>query len=180
MDKRTKKSRRYAFICLDKDSSYNVLKSKPHFILNKQIECKFANETNINSNVKNNKKYEIFVGGLPLKCKEKDLRDYFSKFGSPIDVIIKRNAGQSRGYGFLVFENSKSVETITKAKHKILNSWIECKIAYSSLFENSDNPKTDNSVKNNFLLPPKKSYLLPKLNKDTFQKFLYEENGKLT
>lgn len=49
---------------------------------------------------------QIYVGNLPYRVTESDLRRYFSKFGMPQSVRIIRNfkTGESRGYAFVTYD----------------------------------------------------------------------------
>eukprot|EP00871_Galdieria_phlegrea_P000044 jgi/Galph1/103/GphlegSOOS_G4861.1 len=56
--------------------------------------------------------HRVFVGGLPWSVSEDDLRETFSKYGEIIDarVVIERETGRSRGFGFVSYADGDSVE----------------------------------------------------------------------
>ncbi|CCC67559.1 hypothetical protein NCAS_0A10010 [Naumovozyma castellii] len=62
---------------------------------------------------------KLFIGGLNWETTEDKLKDYFSKYGNVVDLkIMKDNAtGRSRGFGFLTFELSSSVDEVVKTQH---------------------------------------------------------------
>ena len=63
---------------------------------------------------------KIFIGGLPVSTTDGDLFNYFSKFG-PIkecNIIINRETGLSRGFGFVDFVYQESVRIIDEAQQR--------------------------------------------------------------
>ncbi|KAL6936482.1 uncharacterized protein HGUI_00515 [Hanseniaspora guilliermondii] len=61
---------------------------------------------------------KMFVGGLNWDTTEDDLRDYFSKYGTVENVSIRKDReGKSKGYGFVDFEQSSSVEEVLSTRH---------------------------------------------------------------
>ncbi|ORX73228.1 glycine-rich RNA-binding protein, partial [Linderina pennispora] len=53
---------------------------------------------------------KIFVGGLPPSATDADLNSAFSVYGTITEtkLMIDRETGRSRGYGFLQFESESS------------------------------------------------------------------------
>lgn len=74
---------------------------------------------------------KIFVGGLAPEITEKEFGDYFSAFGIVKDavVMVDRNTGLSRGFGFVTFEKEDTVDLIMKQEHEIMGKYIETKRA---------------------------------------------------
>lgn len=59
---------------------------------------------------------QVFVGNLPHAMSEKDLKDYFGPWGNVVDIRINkkdRNADVPN-YGFVVFDDEKSVHEVLK------------------------------------------------------------------
>lgn len=56
----------------------------------------------------------IFVGGLPFKVDEKELREIFEKFGEPssVKIIIDKQSGRSKGYGFVEMDDEAAALAI--------------------------------------------------------------------
>ncbi|ODV57910.1 Hrp1p, partial [Ascoidea rubescens DSM 1968] len=61
----------------------------------------------------------MFIGGLNWETDEHKLKSYFSQFGEVIDYTIMRDttSGRSRGFGFLTFKESRSVDKVLKNQH---------------------------------------------------------------
>jgi RNA-binding protein Musashi len=74
---------------------------------------------------------KIFVGGLSSEVTEKEFGDYFSKFGNVKDavVMVDRNTGSSRGFGFITFEKEETVDKVLNAEHEIKGKYVEIKRA---------------------------------------------------
>ena len=55
---------------------------------------------------------KIFVGGISWNTDEEGLREAFGQYGEVVDskVITDRETGRSRGFGFVTFADSSSVQ----------------------------------------------------------------------
>ncbi len=55
---------------------------------------------------------KLFVGNLPYKTTETDLRDMFSQNGEVAEaaVIMDRERGLSKGFGFVTFNNDAEAD----------------------------------------------------------------------
>lgn len=54
----------------------------------------------------------MFVGGVSQDCTEDEFREFFSAFGRVIDatLMIDKDTGRPRGFGFVTFESDAAVE----------------------------------------------------------------------
>jgi RNA recognition motif-containing protein len=52
------------------------------------------------------------VGNLSFDSTKGDLEDFFAKFGSvkSVKIIFDRETGRSKGFGFVTFDNSASMQ----------------------------------------------------------------------
>lgn len=66
---------------------------------------------------------KIFVGGLSWQSTDKDIRSYFEKFGAISKVTLKTDnyTGESRGFGFVVFEDASSIDAVLAETTHTLN-----------------------------------------------------------
>lgn len=66
---------------------------------------------------------KLFVGGLNRETSESSFNEYFSHFGTILDsvIITDPNTHQSRGFGFITYENSNSVQEVFKSKPHTLD-----------------------------------------------------------
>ena len=60
---------------------------------------------------------KIFVGGISWNTDDESLRDAFSQYGEVVDarVIKDRETGRSRGFGFVTYSDSNSVQDAVTA-----------------------------------------------------------------
>jgi len=66
---------------------------------------------------------KIFVGGLSWQSTDKDIRSYFEKFGAISKVTLKTDnfTGESRGFGFVVFDDASSIDAVLAETSHTLN-----------------------------------------------------------
>lgn len=74
---------------------------------------------------------KVFVGGLPQDCSDAKVRDYFSTYGTIVDAVVMkdRETGRSRGFGFVQYDNTASVDKVIAEypDHKLEGKWVEVK-----------------------------------------------------
>mmetsp|Transcript_16985 Transcript_16985/g.27997 ORF Transcript_16985/g.27997 Transcript_16985/m.27997 type:complete len:196 (+) Transcript_16985:223-810(+) len=64
--------------------------------------------------VNSNPACQVFVGGISWKADEAALSNFFSNWGKVVSVrlIIDRETGKSKGYGFVTFQNPSDAEKV--------------------------------------------------------------------
>ncbi|XP_030764507.1 RNA-binding protein squid-like [Sitophilus oryzae] len=75
---------------------------------------------------------KLFVGGLTLETTEKEIENYFVKYGPIQSVTLKMNpqTGKSKGFAFVVFNSPETVEQVLAQKeHTINNKQVDAKKA---------------------------------------------------
>lgn len=66
---------------------------------------------------------KIFVGGLTWDTTVDDLKNYFKRYGNILDATIVKDpiSGRSRGFGFVVFEDSAILKQVFSADSHFIN-----------------------------------------------------------
>ncbi|KAF2343448.1 RNA recognition motif domain, partial [Trinorchestia longiramus] len=110
----TGRSRGFGFVTFADPSKVDlVLKSGPHELDGRTIDPKACNPRSMQKQKRNGGNWpKVFLGGLPSNLTETDLRNFFSRFGAVMEVVIKfdQEKKKSRGFGFLSFESDDAVE----------------------------------------------------------------------
>ncbi|MFC1727343.1 RNA recognition motif domain-containing protein [Patescibacteria group bacterium] len=86
----------------------------------------------------------LFVGGLPFAVTSSQLEEIFSKFGkvTSCDVITDKYSGQSKGFGFVEFDDDKAAdEAIAKLNDTDMEGR---KIAVNVARPREERPRFDN------------------------------------
>jgi RNA recognition motif-containing protein len=108
-------SRGFGFVTFKtKEGAKEALK-QDHSIRSKRFECKaILNDKQAKKESKQLQEKKVFVGSLNRSIQEKDLLEYFSKFGVIKRVIINRTHGtnEHRGSGFVIFEDKQIAEEV--------------------------------------------------------------------
>jgi len=87
---------------------------------------------------------KLFVGGLPYTVDSSQLEEMFSKIGKVVscDVIIDRNSGRSKGFGFVEMENDNEAD---EAIEKLNDTELEGrKIVVNVARPREERPRFDN------------------------------------
>lgn len=105
-DRVTGQSRGFGFVTFADPSVVDKVIQDNHILDGRTVEIKRTIPKGITS--------KIFVGGIPKSITDDEFKDYFSKFGKVIEhqIMRDRSNGQSRGFGFITFDNEQVVEEI--------------------------------------------------------------------
>lgn len=65
---------------------------------------------------------KIFVSNLPWTVNTSELRKYFAEYGQVnlVRVLFDKETGLSRGFGYVSFTTSESVEAVLKRPYHII------------------------------------------------------------
>ncbi|KAI9098582.1 hypothetical protein DFS34DRAFT_579964, partial [Phlyctochytrium arcticum] len=102
-DPATSRSRGFGFLTFRDPASVDEVVQLEHTLDGKIIDPKRAIPRE-----EQDKTEKIFVGGVGSDVTEDQFREYFTQFGKVIDatLMIDRETGRPRGFGFITFENS--------------------------------------------------------------------------
>lgn len=132
------KSRGFGFVSFKSASAAEKASAGPHVIDGKVVDIKLAvpkEEIQVN---------KVFVGGLPHGLESSEMIKYFSQFGTVVDgtILVDKRTNRARGFGFVRFLKSSSVEVVMKHynKHTIDGKWIEVKRAVPEIDMTMETP----------------------------------------
>ena len=93
---------------------------------------------------------KIFAGGLNRATTDDAFSQYFSTFGNIVDsVVIKNQSGESRGFGYVTYDNSQSVDDALNSRpHTIDGKEVEIKRAIP---RDDNNPSAHQRTKKMFM-----------------------------
>lgn len=146
-NKQTGLSKCYAFIHTSDKRTYHRILNQKHYIQGRMIDCKdgFSREENPQLFEKMNSK-KFFVGGLSVATADKNLHEYFSRFGSVFKayVIVDPNTNRSKRFGFVIMDSEQGVDTVMNGgKHTINGSIVNCKRFDRSISEKTEQEPAD-------------------------------------
>eukprot|EP00026_Physarum_polycephalum_P002094 Phypoly_transcript_02098.p1 GENE.Phypoly_transcript_02098~~Phypoly_transcript_02098.p1 ORF type:complete len:620 (+),score=87.17 Phypoly_transcript_02098:1071-2930(+) len=133
------RSRGFGFVSFLDSKSVDKVMGEAHTIDSRKVEIKRAvprsdwdeedNEPAHNESTLLRTK--IFVGGLSRTTTESEFRSYFEPFGTikEVQVMADRETGQGKGFGFVLFESEKVVDTILNLQHEIGGKVVELRRA---------------------------------------------------
>jgi len=156
--KNSKRNRGFGFVSFkSEDVLEKVLKDAPHTINEREIDVKRAQPKDENEEKKDGSAMgdpeakvmrKLFVGGLNYETTEEKLKEYFERYGPIEDHVIMKfpDSGRSRGFGFVVFEKSESVDKCQADRpHELDKKTVDLKRATPKT--DSKNPESQVSVK---------------------------------
>ncbi|KAK9366365.1 hypothetical protein V1509DRAFT_630140 [Lipomyces kononenkoae] len=123
----TGRSRGFAFLTFKDSKCVNTVMVKEHILDGKIIDPKRAIPKD-----EQEKTSKIFVGGVAPHVTEAEFRSAFSRFGRILDcsLMIDKDTGRSRGFGFITFESDSGVDnTLANCPLMIGGKMVEVKKA---------------------------------------------------
>lgn len=128
------RSRGFGFVTFSDPANMALVLSAsvPHTLDGRTIDPKPCNPRSMQRPRKNLSWPKVFLGGLPSNITETELRNFFSRYGKVMEVVIMydQEKKKARGFGFLSFETEAGVEQAV-AEHyiNIQNKQVEIKRA---------------------------------------------------
>jgi len=166
-------SRCFGFLTF-KDPSVidNILKQK-HKLDGKDIDPKRAIPRE-----EQEKTEKIFVGGVKPEVTEEEFKEYFSQFGTVVEstLMLNKDTGRPRGFGFITFDNDQSVEAVLAKQGEIIikDKPVEVKRALPK----SKTAKMNHmSRRNNYIMDQRRSYAGPIRNSRSMNDPRYMRGG---
>ncbi|KAH7357923.1 heterogeneous nuclear ribonucleoprotein HRP1 [Plectosphaerella cucumerina] len=125
-DNNTGRSRGFGFLTFKDAKTVNIVMVKEHFLDGKIIDPKRAIPRD-----EQEKTSKIFVGGVSQETTDQEFKDYFAQFGRVVDatLMMDKDTGRPRGFGFVTFENEDGVEACLRTNLEIHGKAIEVKKA---------------------------------------------------
>ncbi|KAK9035153.1 hypothetical protein V6N11_077202 [Hibiscus sabdariffa] len=112
-DRHTGRPRGFGFITFADPSVVDTVMQEDHVINGKQVEIKRTIPKG-SSHSNDFKTKKIFVGGIPTSVTEDEFKNFFSKYGKVVEheIICDHATKRSRGFGFIVFDSEKVVDSM--------------------------------------------------------------------
>jgi len=132
IDKKNNQPRGFGFITFKDHTAADLVLAQEHTIDGRLVDIKRAVPRDKAPSATSRYEFrKIFVGGLSPDVTDKELSDYFSKFGTVKDsvIMIDRKTSRSRGFGFVTFESDDSLNSVLRSEHEVRGKWVEVKRA---------------------------------------------------
>lgn len=118
LDRKTKKSRGFAFIRFKNAVDAKSAISGSHVILGKKVE--------VQKTVNRDLTLKLFVGRVAEGTTEDEMKAYFEQFGELCDVFIPRNF---RGFGFVTYADASDGKLVLRKAHELKGSVLSVTVA---------------------------------------------------
>ncbi|EMR10812.1 hypothetical protein PNEG_00959 [Pneumocystis murina B123] len=117
-DSSTFRSRGFGFLTFKDPKCVNTVMVKEHYLDGKIIDPKRAIPRE-----EQEKTAKMFVGGVSQDCTEEEFKEFFSAFGRVIDatLMIDKDTGRPRGFGFVTFESEAAVENAMAQPYLVIH-----------------------------------------------------------
>jgi len=130
VNKKTGKCIGYGYITCSDQQTYDKIVNQKHSVNGKVIDCKpLLKKDKLAKMVQDERSKKLFVGNLDKTTKSEALLEYFKEYGTIQNAYIICHPGteESRGFGFVHFEDRKSVDKVfDKEGHKIEGKDVSC------------------------------------------------------
>jgi heterogeneous nuclear ribonucleoprotein A1/A3 len=122
------KPKRFAIVTFSQPIQSTILVSE-HWILGRKVDVKeYLSGEEANNKLNREKRRKVFVGGLPLTVNNETLKSYFEQFGKVMEanIVYNHETMRSRGFGFVIFQDEKTVQEILKRydDHYLYGKWV--------------------------------------------------------
>lgn len=117
-DNETKRSRGFGFLTFADASSVAAVMARDHYLDGKNIDPKRAVPRSEAA-----KSDKLFVRALPQTCTQESFRAYWRNFGQISDatLMMDKETGRHRGFGFVNYENSEAVEKVLSSGPHVMD-----------------------------------------------------------
>lgn len=126
-------SRRFGFVTFKSAETVDLVLNSSHVLDGKTIEVTRA----VVKGLVHVRSGKIYVATLPFEVTVDELKGYFSAFG-PVEgaeVILNRDTGRSRGFGFVTFHDVETARTVLTREHFLRDRKIIVKAAEPKGFD---------------------------------------------
>ncbi|KAI8093710.1 uncharacterized protein BX664DRAFT_112921 [Halteromyces radiatus] len=117
-DTMTGQSRGFGFLTMENVEDVDkVLEVEEHHLDGKKIDPKRAVPKTDQERCE-----KIFVGGISPEVNQDEFKEFFQKFGpiAEATLMVDRQTGRPRGFGFVTFEDAQSVDNALEAKDLVI------------------------------------------------------------
>lgn len=124
-------SKGYGFISTRNHQTYDKIMAVRHELNGRILDCFPGFKKNGNPELfEKICGLKIFVGGVSVETTDKDLWDYFAKFGAVRKAYVIRDphTNRSRKFGFVIMEKEEDVVRVLSAnQHRVMNNVVTIK-----------------------------------------------------